>query len=180
VDRNLYALMAERFGKAFTDLEPEQNGPGSQFMDIFEHKKRDFSSKNPSSAAQKIFLPMPVPKDMPNVAKYYDHRRSHVLLSQGDLKLLFDPVVDMIIRLVEDQATQVERNRAAPIDTLVLIGGFGASPYLRERLQEWCAKSDIRLTTPWSGAYVFILVSAVAYGLARAKYQDCLTTIKTD
>lgn len=152
VDRNLYALMVKRFGTAFTSLDPDQNGPGSQFMDLFEHKKRDFSMKNPSTKPQKIFLPMPgLPRDT-NLEQYYDRRRSYVLLSHDDMKSLFDPVVDMIIRLVDDQVAQVKRLRAAPIDTLVLIGGFGASPYLRERLQEWCAKSNIRLTTPWIGA----------------------------
>lgn len=152
MDRNLYKLMAKRFGTAFTSLEPEQNGPGSQFMDLFEHKKRDFSMKNPSTRPQKLFLPMQnLPKD-PNIDKYYERNRSYVLLSHEDMKSLFDPVIDMVIKLVDDQVTQVKRLNAAPIDTLVLIGGFGASPYLRERLLEWCAKSKIRLTTPWNGA----------------------------
>ena len=145
--------MEKRFGEAFTSLDPEQNGPGSQFMDIFEHKKRDFSMKNPSTKPQKISLVMPdLPKTMKDIDKFYDRMRSFVLLSHEDMKSLFDPVVDMIIKLVDDQVSQVKRLKAAPIETLVLIGGFGASPYLRERLQEWCAKSNIRLTTPWSGA----------------------------
>jgi tRNA A37 threonylcarbamoyltransferase TsaD len=152
VDRNLYALMTKRFGTAFTSLDPEQNGPGSQFMDTFEHKKRDFSMKNPSTKAIKIHLPMPALSSDSNLDQYYNRRLSYVLLSHDDMKSLFDPVVEMILKLVDDQVAQVKRVKAAPIDTLILIGGFGASPYLRQRLQEWCAKSNIRLTTPWSGA----------------------------
>jgi hypothetical protein len=121
-------------------------------MDVFEHKKRDFSMKNPSTKPIKIHLPMPALPIDSNLEQYYNRRLSYVLLSHADMKSLFDPVVDMVIKLVDDQVVKVKRAKAAPIDTLVLIGGFGASPYLRERLQEWCAKSSIRLTTPWSGA----------------------------
>lgn len=151
----MYKLLTNRFGDSFTSLGPEQTGPGSQFMDQFENKKKDFSMKSPSKRAQRLFLPM---TDLPprsaaggGIDKWYDRRFSAVLLSQEDMKALFDPVVDIILRLVRDQVEQVKRRKEPAIETIVLVGGFGSSPYVRERLLDWCADARIRLTTPWSG-----------------------------
>lgn len=155
VDRNLHALMRTRFGAAFTSLPIHERGPGSHFMDTFEHKKRDFDVTNPSTRPIKIHLPMDnVPAGM---EQYYD-KRNYVLLSHTDMTSLFEPVVDMVIRLVEDQIRLVDKVRrekrlkTAAIDTVVLIGGFGSSPYLRHRIEDRCAQSEIRVITPWNGA----------------------------
>ncbi|RFU79499.1 hsp70 family [Trichoderma arundinaceum] len=152
VDRNLFRLLAHRFGDAFTSLGPEQIGPGSAFMDQFELKKKDFSMKTPSRRAHRLVLHMPDLKITPAIEKYYERRSSSVLLTQEDYKKLFDPVIDMIIRLVEEQVNQIKAKNEQPIETVVLVGGFGSSPYLKERLTEWCQLRIIRLTTPISGA----------------------------
>jgi dihydroxyacetone kinase len=58
------------------------------------------------------------------------------------------------IKLVGDQVAQVKRTNEPRIKTMVLVEGLGSSPYITERLTEWCAEQEIRLTTPWDGAYV--------------------------
>ena len=152
VDRNLFKLLAERFGKAFTSLGPEQIGPGSQLMDQFESRKKDFSMNNPSRRTQRFPLHMPRLKLTPELVKYYEKRSASILLTNADFKLLFDPVIDRVLKLIESQVQQVKEANGPAIETIVLVGGFGSSPYLKERLLEWCGGANIRLTTPISGA----------------------------
>ncbi|KAF2462663.1 uncharacterized protein BDR25DRAFT_320566 [Lindgomyces ingoldianus] len=59
VDRNLYRLLTERYGSAFTSLPPERTGPGSRFMQQFESKKKNFASVASSRRATKLELKMP-------------------------------------------------------------------------------------------------------------------------
>lgn len=152
VDRNFFKLLGNRFGEAFTSLDPEQIGPGSSFMDQFELKKKDFGSSAPSKRAYRIPLHMPRLKRDPKMEEYYENRSSSVLLRYEDYKSLFDPVVDTIINLINNQVSQIESSGETAIETIVLVGGFGSSPYLRKAISTWCQPKNIRLTTPMSGA----------------------------
>lgn len=152
VDRNLFKLLGARFGEAFTSLGPDQIGPGSSFMDQFELKKKDFGSSAPSRRAHRIPLHMPLLKQTPDLDQYYEKRSSSVLLRHEDYKLLFDPVVDTIIDLIDNQVSQIKESGETAITTIVLVGGFGSSPYLKENISTWCQSRNIRLTTPMSGA----------------------------
>ncbi|KAG4293232.1 hypothetical protein FPRO06_12720 [Fusarium proliferatum] len=136
VDRNLYKLLAKRFGTAFTSLGPQHVGPGSQFMDQFEMRKRDFSLDTPSKKSYKLTLPMRSLVVTPEMQKYYDPDFNWVLLSKDDMKSLFDPVIDVILKLVKDQVDQVKRDKEPIIKTMCLVGGFGSSPYVKE---SWAA-----------------------------------------
>lgn len=95
---------------------------------------------------------MPLLSTGAQLDKYYEKRSSSVLLTQADYQELFDPVIDTVIKLVEDQVEQIKAANERLIDTIVLVGGFGSSPYLKERLGDWCSGRNIRLTTPLSGA----------------------------
>ncbi|CAG9945212.1 unnamed protein product [Clonostachys rosea f. rosea IK726] len=165
VDRNLFGLMEERFGAAFTSLEKEQIGPGSSFMDQFESKKKDFSMKNPSKRPHRLVLPMPTLELTRENQMYYESRSSSVLLRPEDYQRLFDPVIDNIFQLLQNQIDQAAKTDGSLIDTLVLVGGFGSSPYLKERLGAWCKEKNIRLTTPISGGWSAIVCGAVVRGL---------------
>jgi len=46
IDRNLYKLMSNRYGNAWTDVAMDRRCPGSRFMNEFERHKRDFGSMN--------------------------------------------------------------------------------------------------------------------------------------
>lgn len=151
MDRNLFKLLGERFGDPFTSLDSEQIGPGSSFMDQFELRKKDFSCKTPSRRAHRIPLHMPLLKQIPNLYKYYEKRSSSVLLTHEDYKSLFHPVVNMILGLINEQVSQIKAKVEKAIETIVLVSGFGSSPYLRETISECCRARDIRLTTTISG-----------------------------
>jgi tRNA A37 threonylcarbamoyltransferase TsaD len=120
-------------------------------MDQFESKKKDFSMKNPSKRPHRLVLPMPTLELTRENQMYYESRSSSVLLRPEDYQRLFDPVIDNIFQLLQNQIDQAAKTDGSLIDTLVLVGGFGSSPYLKERLGAWCKEKNIRLTTPISG-----------------------------
>ncbi|KAJ4213220.1 hypothetical protein NW759_011064 [Fusarium solani] len=168
VDRNFHALMEKRFGEAFTSLDPEMTGPGSRFMDQFEMAKRDFSLNQPKTRPHRLHLPMGSLQVTPESKKHYDSRFGYVLITHEDLKTLFDPVWSKVIGLVADQVNRVKKETSKGIDHLVLVGGFGSSPYIKERLKEWCLDQNIRMTTPWSGAWSAVVCGAVLRGIEGA------------
>jgi hydrogenase maturation factor HypF (carbamoyltransferase family) len=48
------------------------------------------------------------------------------------MKSCFDPVVNEIIKLIQQQITDVSRN----VKAVILAGGFGESRYLQHRIRE--------------------------------------------
>ncbi|KAJ4317355.1 hypothetical protein N0V84_007412 [Fusarium piperis] len=168
VDRNFHALMEKRFGKAFTSLDPEMTGPGSHFMDQFEMAKRDFSLNLPKTRPHRLHLPMASLPVTPESKKHYDGRFGYVLITQEDMESFFDPVWEKIMGLVTDQVNRVKEETSKGIDHLVLVGGFGSSPYIKERLKEYCLARNIRITTPWSGAWSAVVCGAVLRGIEGA------------
>jgi tRNA A37 threonylcarbamoyltransferase TsaD len=120
-------------------------------MNQFESKKKNFSTINPSRRPAKLRLKMPDLRPENINPAEYDSRYDDVILSQEDIRTCFDPVVQSILDLVPNQVHAVRRNGFPPIETLVLIGGLGSSPYIRERLKDFCNERNIRLTTPWNG-----------------------------
>jgi len=164
IDRNLYELLERRFGKAFTSLPPDRNGPGSPFMQQFESKKKSFSTVSSSRRPTKLHLIMPELNQWTQISGY-DSRYSDILLTHDDMKSCFDPVVESILDLTNDQVNAVKRKGKPAIETVILIGGLGSSPYIREKIQKWCTEKDIRLTTPWGGGWSAVVCGAVLRGL---------------
>ncbi|KAF1995081.1 hsp70-like protein [Amniculicola lignicola CBS 123094] len=162
IDRNLYQLLTQRYGTAFTSLPPEHTGPGSRFMQAFESKKRAFSGIQVGRRGHKLPLNMP---DALASASGYDKRWNDIVLSHDDMKKCFDPVVEKIIELVSSQVSAVTRAGNPRVETIILVGGLGESPYVREKLSEWVQSRNIRLTTPMGGGWSAIVRGAVLRGL---------------
>lgn len=166
IDRNFHKLLAERFGKAFTSLGADDIGPGSDLMDNFERFKKDFSGTPPSSSLpQMLRLRMPLLEETPELKEFYDMRTSSILLTHDDMNRLFRPAIAATLKLIQDQVSRAEKITGPSIDTIVLVGGFASSPYLRDSVFEWCAKRKINLTTPMSGAWSAVVRGAVLRGL---------------
>ena len=81
----------------------------------------------------------------------YDSDEGLVLLSKADLQACFDPVVDQITELVRTQVRDVANRGRPRIQTLLLLGEFVDSPYLKANLSTWCVENSIRLVTPHPG-----------------------------
>ncbi|KAL9604108.1 MAG: hypothetical protein Q9219_000696 [cf. Caloplaca sp. 3 TL-2023] len=82
-------------------------------------------------------------------------------ISREEMKTLFDPVIDRIIALIN---TQVKP--ASMLHSILLVGGFGESEYLYQRLLEWTSGTFIRVLQPRE-ASTAIVRGAVMKGLEK-------------
>ncbi|KAH6612882.1 hypothetical protein B0J18DRAFT_447382 [Chaetomium sp. MPI-SDFR-AT-0129] len=121
IDRNFLNLMTRRFGAAFENVPPRRKSPGSEFMASFEKAKQSFGTSENDT-----FDIYPIDLQGDFAEEHYDEDEAAVTLSRADMKELFDPVVEDILRLVGQQS-------------IVLVGGFGNSDYLKRELDAWCA-----------------------------------------
>ncbi|KAE9364639.1 Hsp70 family protein-like protein [Stipitochalara longipes BDJ] len=143
IDRKLHGLLSQRFGSVFENVPWALKGPGSDFMNAFESIKRNFGNKK-SRRVQELPIKLGIAK-----SRYYDEEERSVKLSYDDIKGLFDPVIKDITNLVEHQLQDVKKNKGDRIDRIILVGGFGSSPYLFNVLEEWCEqKGGITLMKP--------------------------------
>ncbi|KAK3683355.1 hypothetical protein B0T22DRAFT_246203 [Podospora appendiculata] len=97
--------------------------------------------------------------------------RGRYSLKASDLQMIFEPVVQEVIKLVQDQIS----SSAVPIRAVLLVGGFGASNYLKERLRNAIDKK-IRIMQP-PNAWLAVVHGAVMKGLANSS-PDSLTMVK--
>ncbi|RAL13363.1 Hsp70 family protein [Aspergillus homomorphus CBS 101889] len=147
IDRNFYKLMLHRFGSAFQDLPASAKGPGSNFMNRFEIIKRDFGT----SCDFDVFeLPLNMIPPSGVSSKDFDADERLVKITSDDLRTVFDPVVDQIIKLVQRQINDARKlGDQGKINRIILVGGFGDSEYLRQRvLRTFETSSNITITIP--------------------------------
>lgn len=144
----MHALLAKKYGKAFTSLGVDHIGPGSNFTKDFEDKKQAFSI-TASTRPIKIRLRMP---DLPASAPGYDRRYETIILEQSEMRQCFTPVVDKIIELIDDQIKAVRGYGQGDVKTVVLVGGLACSSFVRQTVMNWCASREIRMVTPLTGA----------------------------
>ena len=60
-------------------------------------------------------------------------------MSGTDVKAIFEPVVEEVLRLVTGQINDAKR----PIKAGVLVGGFGQSAYLRDAIRNRVKSSNV-------------------------------------
>ncbi|EHA52891.1 hypothetical protein MGG_05163 [Pyricularia oryzae 70-15] len=169
IDRNIYKLMVERFGDAFTSLDGRCTGLGSYFMSTLENFKKGFSLARAKKRPSRIPLKM---RNVPAEAiasNHYDADLDAVLLSADDMKNLFDPVIDNICGLLGDQITKAQEDVKEDVEgkrmKVILVGGFASSPYLCERLEAFLEDRNATLATPMKDAWSAIARGAVIRGL---------------
>lgn len=98
--------------------------------------------------------------------------RGRFALKASELQTIFEPVVLEVIRLVKEQITASN----VPIRAILLVGGFGASSYLKERLRNAVDK-DIQIMQP-PNAWQAIVQGAVLKGLANAVPELAVVKVK--
>ncbi|KAH8817272.1 hypothetical protein F5884DRAFT_246530 [Xylogone sp. PMI_703] len=144
IDREFHKLMMEWFPDHFPQVPLKLKGPGSAFMNMFENAKRDLSDSVDDDDDEAIEIKLHLGEGVES--EHYDDE--FVLLKRKELKQLFEPVVNQIRALLEDQVTQIKK-LGKKIDTIILVGGFGDSDYLYGQLKRWCqANGGIKLINP--------------------------------
>ncbi|CAG8506879.1 13876_t:CDS:2 [Ambispora leptoticha] len=79
-----------------------------------------------------------------------------------DVKSMFDPVVEQIIRLIRNQLTASQQKCSA----IFVVGGFAESPYLISRIKKSFGR-EIRTITLPQQPITAVLLGAVQYGLNK-------------
>ena len=60
-----------------------------------------------------------------------------------DLRAVFDPVIGAIVRLINEQLDQIEKAFGRlDISSILLVGGFGSSEYLRREIEKHFSGDD--------------------------------------
>lgn len=89
-------------------------------------------------------------------------KRGRFNIKASEVKDIFDPIVDKIIKLVNDQI----RATSTTIKAVLLVGGFGQNNYLKERLRS-SLKNSVQILQP-PNAWTAVVRGAVMMGLARS------------
>jgi tRNA A37 threonylcarbamoyltransferase TsaD len=119
--------------------------------------KRQHSLSARNSASYKI----PV-SGLPNNVRL-GVQKNRLNLSPDDVESILDPVVDKVIDLVRDQIIATKQS----VNAVLLVGGFGQSNYLKERMRESLEEEfGVRILQP-PNAWTVVVRGAVMMGLAR-------------
>ncbi|KAK2758810.1 hypothetical protein FQN54_003502 [Arachnomyces sp. PD_36] len=124
IDRNLHALMHERYGAAFQE-KADKIAIGGKFMKKFESIKRNFDGKpGPDFSLPLLMNGFP-----------------RVKITRDEMKAMFQEVLTRIFGLVRDQISAVKEENDDLIQTIVLCGGLAKSPYIKTELEKFCLKT---------------------------------------
>ncbi|KAK0634379.1 hypothetical protein B0T17DRAFT_483713 [Bombardia bombarda] len=97
--------------------------------------------------------------------------RGRYSLKALDLQTIFEPVVLKVISLVKEQIASSK----VPIRAVLLVGGFGASNFLKERLRNAIEDNIVIMQPP--NAWLAVVQGAVMKGLAQSA-PETLTVVK--
>lgn len=90
-------------------------------------------------------------------------RNGRLNLRAFEIHAMFEPYVLKIVRLVKDQIGSAK----VPIDAVVLVGGFGTSEYLRERLKK-DIQEDMKIPIHFAqDSQLAVVYGAVMRGVAN-------------
>ncbi|KAF3185167.1 hypothetical protein TWF225_005652 [Orbilia oligospora] len=91
---------------------------------------------------------------------------------RDDMRNIFDPTIDSIVALISAQIKSAAV-AAQRVKMILLVGGFGGSPYLRRRVQEWVDKEKytIEVAQP-PDAWTSIARGAVMHGIESHTIKD--------
>lgn len=105
-------------------------------MKCFEqHVKRQF--KDDCDEHDDFFIPFPGVEDFES-ANIVD---GFMTLTHGEVKAIFDPIVDSVLELVKQQVSKIHKGGKL-ISAIVLVGGFGQSNCLHTKLRRQFMTND--------------------------------------
>ncbi|KAF8448441.1 hypothetical protein BGX38DRAFT_1142745 [Terfezia claveryi] len=100
--------------------------------------------------------------------------RGQLVLTTEEMTGIFEPTFVEITSLVQQQITAAETKTGAPITGVLLVGGFGSSPYLFKYLSTKLKRSDgipVKVLQP-PDAWISIALGAVQYGLSMRQVRE--------
>ncbi|WAR14071.1 HS12A-like protein [Mya arenaria] len=158
VDENYMKMLNKLFGEtALTDL---RNTEMNDYFDVtreFEHKKRSFDTDKTKQIIVRISASL---RDLAekNSSKSLEERisslkvRENAITTRGKDKLKIDTTVVQswfkrpIDLLIQHLKSLLAEPKIKSVQTVILVGGFGESPYVQERIRSELA--GVRLIVP--------------------------------
>ncbi|KAF8456975.1 hypothetical protein BGX38DRAFT_1086895, partial [Terfezia claveryi] len=95
-------------------------------------------------------------------------------ITRQEMREVFNPVIQEILRLVREQIDTVGIGSQDRISTVLLVGGFGSSPYLQKYLSDHIAamyQNKIKILQP-PNAWSAVVRGAVICGLQKVQIQS--------
>ncbi|EWC44291.1 hypothetical protein DRE_01117 [Drechslerella stenobrocha 248] len=93
-------------------------------------------------------------------------------ITRAQMRGFFDPAIDKVIELLAEQVSQLNLlDGGRSNKQVLLVGGFGQSPYLYKRVMEWAKPQGINVLQPKDG-HVAVVKGAVIRGLDMAGPQQ--------
>ncbi|KAF3926235.1 hypothetical protein ABW20_dc0102468 [Dactylellina cionopaga] len=151
IDRNFQEFFKNRMGPHFEALRLETQ---QKVIKNFEAIKCGFRDR-PDQAVYTVTVP--TVNNLPEAGI----ENGELIMSREDMRALFDPVITEVITLIYNQIKETSENAGR---TILLVGGFGESLYLYQRVVEWAGPYGINVIQPRSAATA-IVKGAVIRGL---------------
>ncbi|KAL8643779.1 MAG: hypothetical protein Q9226_008127 [Calogaya cf. arnoldii] len=152
VDREFEKLFIRRMGSHYTTLSSVHR---QQVIKNFEAAKVAFRNE---PEQEDFYVNLPTVGDI-EVAGVHS---GNLHISRAEMRSLFNPVIDRVLDLIN-----VQVNIVPSVNLIVLVGGFGESEYLYQRVLMWASRAQIRVLQPREAATA-IVRGAVLKGLETA------------
>ena len=135
IDEQFVQMISNRLNSIRDYIRGDPVSIAEQMMQgKFERMKCSYGTPASSTIPK---IPLPIPDlapgyNFPNI----NVEDSRMMITREELKDFFDTQIDRMLKLVDDQFSRVEADHpTAQISYLVLSGGLGSSPYVRQRLK---------------------------------------------
>ncbi|KAL8817394.1 MAG: hypothetical protein Q9223_003761 [Gallowayella weberi] len=133
IDREFENLVTKRMGSDYSSLLPAHK---QQVVKNFEAAKIAFRDE---SEHDMFYVNIPTLGDRETAGVH----AGNLQVSREEMRDLFNPIIQRIQDLVGAQIKAV-----SPVGILLLVGGFGESEYLYQRIIAWASTSGIRVLQP--------------------------------
>ncbi|KAI5791964.1 hypothetical protein EDC01DRAFT_788326 [Geopyxis carbonaria] len=171
LDRRFEDFVAARLGA--TVLAPRARLQMMQYWETY--MKREFTDSSPDGeaaddGATDFWVPVMGVADSDALGI----RGGFLRVTRAEVKGIFDPVITQVLSLLAAQVQSVLASpAAAPISAILLVGGFGSSEYLFQRITAWSG-SSIPIMQP-RNAWTAVVRGAIIRGLAGPVIQTRLS-----
>lgn len=169
LNRRFESFVRRRIGDERVDLMIAKGRPYRKMMADFDGRlKRVFRDTEDQSVLDCDVPGVPNSVMMGVEDEYMELRRS-------DMREIFNPVLGEIFKLVQEQISSVDTGDEGQVSTILLVGGFGSSPYLFKKLKEFVFETyprrNIQFLQP-ANAWSAIAQGAVICGLQSVKIES--------
>ncbi|KAH8555385.1 hypothetical protein BGW37DRAFT_134929 [Umbelopsis sp. PMI_123] len=157
LDNRFEVLLREKLGRQITNVST------TSMMRMMQKFIESIKPEFDGNEDRPQYLDLPATVDLNALAAQGVHvEDAYLVISGAELKRrVFDPVVDNVINLIQKQLDQVKGKQ---LQTIFLVGGFGSSLYLYNRVQEMFQHRVPQILHPPRAALA-IVRGAVLYGL---------------